>query len=218
MTMTLIASQGWPYRKNANAMVFSLSGLWLAIRVSWRPETTHVLRRLRSTCGPNATYRCNFARMICMHVCCAICVRSEGEKNMAVPTAALRKARESAGIKQGDMAKRLGVSSNSVISRLEKSETTDRAMAERYLRAIGTEDSLAILDFYARDWRISQRPDFRHPDRESLWQAELALQKLAAFEAADEFDALLTAPLNFIRDTLQATADYVGRIDHALAW
>ena len=137
---------------------------------------------------------------------------------MAVPTAALRKARESAGIKQGDMAKRLGVSSNSVISRLEKSETTDRAMAERYLRAIGTEDSLAILDFYARDWRISQRPDFRHPDRESLWQAELALQKLAAFEAADEFDALLTAPLNFIRDTLQATADYVGRIDHALAW
>ena len=137
---------------------------------------------------------------------------------MTVPTAALRKARENAGIKQGEMAERLGVSSSSVISRLEKAEWTDRPMAERYLKAIGTEDSLAILNFYSRDWKISKRPDYRHPDRDALWEAEQALQSLERFEAADEFDALLTAPLNFIRGTLTATADYVGRTDHALAW
>ena len=137
---------------------------------------------------------------------------------MAIPTAALRKARENAGIKQGEMAKRLGVSSNSVVSRLEKSDYTDFQMADRYLRAIGTEDSLAILDFYSRDWRISKRPDFRHPDRERLWQAELSLQKLEEFEADEEFDELLAAPLRFIREALETTADYVGRKDHSLAW
>ncbi len=137
---------------------------------------------------------------------------------MSVPTAALRKARENAGINQGEMAKRLGVSSNSVVSRLEKAEVTDQLMAERYLKAIGTADSLDMLDFYSRDWKISKRPDFRHPNRDVLWAAEQALQDLEAFEAADEFDQLLTAPLNFTRDTLLATTGYVARTDHALAW
>jgi transcriptional regulator with XRE-family HTH domain len=137
---------------------------------------------------------------------------------MSVPTAALRKARESAGINQGEMAKRLGLSSNSVISRLEKTDFTDQPMAERYLKAIATDESLAMLGFYSRDWKISKRPDFRHPDRDALWGAEQALQSLAEFEAAEEFDQLLTAPLNFMRDTLLSTADYVGKTDHALAW
>jgi len=137
---------------------------------------------------------------------------------MAVPTTVLRRAREKAGIKQGEMAVRLGVSSNSVVSRLEKSEWTDWPMARRYLTAIGTTESLAILDFYARDWKISKRPDFRHPDRDALWAAEQALQSLDRFAEADDFDTLLKAPLDKIRSTLLATTEYVERTDHALAW
>lgn len=137
---------------------------------------------------------------------------------MTIPTAALRRAREKAGINQGEMASRLGVSSNSVVSRLEKAETTDQTMAERYLRAIGTEESLAMLDFYSKDWLVSKRPDFRHPDKDALWAAEQALQDLVAFEAASGFDELLRPPLNIIRSNLLVTADYVGRTDHGLAW
>lgn len=137
---------------------------------------------------------------------------------MAVPTNVLRKAREKAGLKQGEMAVRLGVSSNSVVSRLEKSEWTDWAMARRYLTAIGTTESLAILEFYARDWKISKRPDFRHPDRDELWAAEQALQSLDDFAAAEDFDILLKAPLDKIRSTLLATTEFVERTDHALAW
>lgn len=137
---------------------------------------------------------------------------------MTIPTAALRRAREKAGINQGEMASRLGVSSNSVVSRLEKTETTDRSMAERYLKAIGTEESLAMLDFYSKDWIVSKQPDFRHPDKDALWAAEEALQELIAFEAASGFDELLRAPLNFIQSNLLATAEYVGRTDHGLAW
>ena len=137
---------------------------------------------------------------------------------MPIPTIALRNARIKAGINQGDMAKLLDVSSNSVVSRLEKSEFTDYPMAERYLKAIGTDSSLAVLDYYSRNWRISKLPDFRHPDKDALWQAELALQKLEEFEEAEGFDSLLTDPLNFIRNTLKATADYVGQTHHTLAW
>ena len=137
---------------------------------------------------------------------------------MSVPTTALRKARENAGLNQGEMAKLLGVSSNSVISRMEKTEVTDQSTAERYLRAIGTEDSMAMLEFYSREWKVSKRPEFRHPNRAVLWKAEAALQELAAFESSADFDQLLTSPLNFIRDTLSATAEYVGQTDHTLAW
>jgi transcriptional regulator with XRE-family HTH domain len=137
---------------------------------------------------------------------------------MAVPTNVLRKARENAGIKQGEMALRLGVSSNSVISRLEKSESTDWPMAQRYLKAIGTPDSLAILEFYSWDWKVSKRPDFRHPDREALWAAEQALQSLDEFSEFGEFDSLLKAPLDKIRSTLFSTTEYVERTDHSLAW
>ncbi|UIK01569.1 helix-turn-helix domain-containing protein (plasmid) [Rhizobium leguminosarum] len=136
---------------------------------------------------------------------------------MNVPTAALKKAREAANINQTEMAKRLGVSSNSVVSRLENSETTDQAMAERYLKAIGTEQSLAMLDYYSREWKITKRPDYRHPNRDPLWQAETALQSLDTFESG-EFDALLREPLNFLRNNLISTADYVWQTDHALAW
>jgi transcriptional regulator with XRE-family HTH domain len=136
---------------------------------------------------------------------------------MTVPTAALKKAREAANINQTEMAQRLGVSSNSVVSRMEKSETTDQAMAERYLKAIGTDQSLAMLDYYSREWKLSKRPDFKHPNRDGLWEAETALQSLEAFESG-EFDALLSEPLNFLRNSLLSTADYVWQTDHALAW
>lgn len=137
---------------------------------------------------------------------------------MAVPTSVLRKAREQAGIKQGEMAVRLGVSSNSVVSRFEKSEATDWPMAQKYLTAIGTTESIAILEFYSRDWNVTRRPDFRHPDREFLWSAELALQRLDEFSGAKDFDPLLAAPVDLIRSTLFRTAEYVERTDHALAW
>lgn len=137
---------------------------------------------------------------------------------MGIPTAVLRKAREDAGIRQTDMAGRLGVSSNSVVSRLERSEVTDEAMARRYLEAIDTDGSREILTFYGRDWTISDRPHFGHPDQELLWSAEQALQQLALFEASDDYDALLAAPISLFRANLLAAAEFLGEVEHSLAW
>lgn len=137
---------------------------------------------------------------------------------MDIPTSVLRKAREQASIKQGEMASRLGVSSNSVISRLERSEMTDEAMARRYLEAVDTAESRAILTFYSRDWSISDRPAYGHPDQEALWGAEQALQSLASFEASERYDPILSAPIALFRTNLASTADFLGTLDHSLAW
>lgn len=134
-----------------------------------------------------------------------------------VPTSILKRAREEAGVKQAEMGARLGVS-GSVISRLEKSEHTDDTMAKRYLEALSTDTSRAIVEFYSRDWRISVRPSFHHPQFEDLWSAESALQRLEQFEHSEEYDALLAAPLSLVRSSLEAATDFIAGVEHSIAW
>lgn len=136
---------------------------------------------------------------------------------MTIPTNVLRRAREDAGLKQNDVASRLGVS-GSVISRLEKADTTDEMMARRYLDSLGTPTSLAIAEYYERDWRITDRPSFFHPDREALWAAEQALQRLGAFVGSEDYDPLLDIPLATIRGGLEAAVAFVSKLDHVMAW
>ncbi len=134
-----------------------------------------------------------------------------------VPTSVLKRAREDAKVRQAEMGARLGVS-GSVVSRLEKAEQTDSAMARRYLDALGTPMSLAVSEFYGREWTLSERPQFDHPDRDELWAAERALQALRRFEESDEYDALLAAPLALIRTNLLGASDFVRGVDHSIAW
>lgn len=136
---------------------------------------------------------------------------------MSIPTSVLKRAREEAGLKQTAMAERLSVS-GSVISRLERSEMTDEAMARRYLEAVGTSASRDILEFYGREWRLSERPTVLHPDREALWAGEQALQRLELFERSDDYDALLAVPLSLIRSNIEASAEFLGQTDHSMAW
>lgn len=136
---------------------------------------------------------------------------------MSVPTMVLKRAREDAGLKQTAMAERLSVS-GSVISRLERSEMTDEAMARRYLEAVATSASRDILEFYGREWRLSERPTVLHPDREALWAGEQALQRLDLFERSADYDALLAVPLSQIRLNIETSAAFLGQTDHAMAW
>jgi transcriptional regulator with XRE-family HTH domain len=133
------------------------------------------------------------------------------------PTVVLRQAREQATLKQGDLADKLGVSP-SVVSRLETAPLTDPVMAKRYLTAIGTSASAEILDFYLRDWHHTDRPNFNHPDRETLWVVERTLQELDAFEQGTNFDPILDAPLKKLRNQLRATATFISKADHSIAW
>lgn len=134
-----------------------------------------------------------------------------------LPTLILRHARDSAGLNQAALAGRLGISA-SVLSRLEKAESMDRATAGRYLDAVGTPESIEIRDFYDLDWRLSERPPFHHPDRATLWEVERSLQALEAFEQDPGFDPILARPVHLLRSRLMESVRFLQRLDHGIAW
>lgn len=134
-----------------------------------------------------------------------------------IPTTILRMARDASKVRQADLASSLGISA-SVLSRLEASEVADAKMAKRYLEALNTELGLEIVEFFARKWRHLERPDFRHPDREAIWIAELALQKLDEFETSSDFDQILQNPLNNLRKRLIAEVDFIRHTEHGIAF
>lgn len=134
-----------------------------------------------------------------------------------IPTNVLRFAREKSGLNQTALAAELTVNA-SVVSRLEASEHADGKMAERYLRALKTDLAGEIIDFFSGRWRHIERPDFLHPDRAVMWDAEHALQRLEAFEKAPEFDAILQDPLTKLRNRLIAEVDFIRHKEHGIAF
>ena len=134
-----------------------------------------------------------------------------------VPVALLRKARDLSGRRQADLAADL-IISTSVLSRLEASDTADAKMAKRYLDALGTPFAAQMIEFFSKRWRHLDRPDFLHPERETIWAAEQALQKLDAFEKAKEFDAILRNPLANLRDRIVSEVDFIRHVEHGIAF
>jgi transcriptional regulator with XRE-family HTH domain len=135
-----------------------------------------------------------------------------------IPTALLRMAREKSGSRQADVAAKLEVSAT-VLSRLESSDTTDTKMAKRYLEILDTELGRAIIEFFGRDWRHLNRPEFQHPERETIWAAEQAMQTLETFERnTAEFDPILQNPLNNLRKRIEAEVDFISRTEHSIAF
>lgn len=135
-----------------------------------------------------------------------------------IPTAVLRMAREQSGRRQADVAAKLGVSAT-VLSRLESADSADAKMAKRYLEVLDTELANAIIEFFARRWRHLDRPDFLHPQRETIWAAEQAMQTLEAFEKnTSEFDQILQNPLDNLRKRIMAEVDFIRHTEHGIAF
>ena len=137
--------------------------------------------------------------------------------DVQIPTALMRQARDDSKVRQAELAAKLGISA-SVLSRLEASETADVNLAKRYLEALGTALGKEIIEFFGRRWRHLDRPDFKHPEREAIWAAERALQRLASFEKGDEFDPILQNPLTNLRRRLLAEVDFIRHTEHGIAF
>jgi transcriptional regulator with XRE-family HTH domain len=137
--------------------------------------------------------------------------------NGQIPTHLLRLAREKAGASQTTLAAELGVNA-SVVSRLEASEQADGKMAERYLGALKSDLAKEMIAFFSERWRHIDRPDFLHPDRAVMWDAECALQTLAEFEKSDQFDAILQDPLTKLRNRIISEVDFIRHKEHGIAF
>jgi hypothetical protein len=115
------------------------------------------------------------------------------------------------------LALELGVNA-SVVSRLEASEQADAKMAERYLRALKSDLAEEIIAFFTDRWRHIERPDFLHPDRIIMWDAERALQTLSTFEKGSQFDAILRDPLTKLRERIVSEVDFIRHKEHGIAF
>lgn len=134
-----------------------------------------------------------------------------------IPTILLRMAREKSGQRQADVAAKLKVSA-SVLSRLESAEAADAKLAKRYLEVLGTSLANEIIEFFARRWRHLERPDFMHPERETIWAAEKAMHALHEFEKGRDFDQILQNPLTNLRKRITAEVDFIRHTEHGIAF
>ncbi len=133
-----------------------------------------------------------------------------------IPAEVLKHVREAHGLSQAVLAKRMETVP-SVLSKLEKADTVEPEMAERYLYAIDSELAEEVRAYYARPWRDEQVPSFLHPDRDHLWVIDQALKELGAFEA-DTNDPILRGPIGLLRTELNTAQAYLRRRDHVVAW
>ena len=98
----------------------------------------------------------------------------------------LSELRKSAGPKQSDVAKKMGVDTSRV-SRIETGEVTPtESEVLSYCNAVGTSESNNYFNFLKQDWEILRKPLYNHPERDSLYLAEYSLQLLNLFREDEE--------------------------------
>ncbi len=135
----------------------------------------------------------------------------------------LAELRNTAGLNQEDIAKKIkmkGFSTDqSRVSRIEKGVVTptEREIAE-YLKALGTENAEAYLEFLKLYWEHLERPSFWHPQRDVLCQAEINLQRLESFKSQPQVSKLLINQAQMYGETLRREAKYLSSLKHSITF
>ena len=126
--------------------------------------------------------------------------------------------RKSAGLKQSDVAKKMGVDTSRV-SRIETGEITPtESEVLGYCNAVGTSESNNYLNFLEQDWEILRRPLYNHPDRDSLYLAEQSLQLLNMFREDDEHPQVLLNEATMHEAAILQAAEYLESTKHTVAY
>ncbi len=130
----------------------------------------------------------------------------------------IMQARDRAGIKQVDLARRI-TWSQAVLSRVESGE---RALAPDELTllldAIGTSEASALKSALSHDWQVLSRPALDHPDYSQLWDAEVVAQELRERQEDPEVRSAFQRRLVALSDELREAARKVMSRDFQIAF
>jgi transcriptional regulator with XRE-family HTH domain len=130
----------------------------------------------------------------------------------------LSELRKSAGLKQSDVAKKMGVDTSRV-SRIETGEVTPtESEVLSYCNAVGTSESNNYFNFLKQDWEILRKPLYNHPERDSLYLAEYSLQLLNLFREDDEHPQILLSEAAMHEATIRQAAEYLDSTKHTVAY
>ena len=121
---------------------------------------------------------------------------------------------------QSQLASKSGVD-QSRVSRIEKGETGTPSELGKILDALTALGSKGAADFRAylsKDWQYVERPDFSNPQRNILELAEEGLRQIADFLEEEERPWPLKRQLERQRAAIEASAVYLGKNTHQLAF
>lgn len=126
--------------------------------------------------------------------------------------------RERAGIKQGELARRI-TWSPAVLSRIE---TGDRPLAKDELQIIlekiGTEEALHLFEVIERNWTVIPRPPLDDPDQDLLWKAEQVANQLLQLRERPETPHAFERRLSEYISEIQQVAGLLLKREHQLAF
>jgi transcriptional regulator with XRE-family HTH domain len=130
----------------------------------------------------------------------------------------LAKVRDAAGMSQAQLAQAVTFST-ATVSRIESGEkpVSDDEL-EAMLKAINTPKANALAEFIKQDWDQIDRPAFDHPNRASLWQANLTLRRLAELRKDTELKAVFLRQVDLYEEELRRIAEYLASVDHYIAY
>ena len=130
----------------------------------------------------------------------------------------LSELRKSAGPKQSDVAKKMGVDTSRV-SRIETGEITPtESEVQSYCDALGTSESSNYLKFLKQNWEILRRPSFNHPERDALYLAEQSLQVLKDLRNEDEHPQVVLSEAAMHEAAILQAAEYLESTKHTVAY
>lgn len=129
----------------------------------------------------------------------------------------LAAVREDAGLTQANLSSKVTLST-ATLSRIEsgdKSATGDDISL--ILKAIGTPKAERLSRFIEQDWDQLDRPAFDHPNRDALWEANVALRKLADLRDDPELKGVFVRQIDLYDSELRRLASFLASRDHQVA-
>lgn len=125
--------------------------------------------------------------------------------------------RKEAGMTQAQLSQAVTFST-ATLSRIESGEKSASAeeVAE-LLKAIGTPKAMGLSEFWAQNWDKLDRPHFDHPSRPSLWEANLALRKLADLRLDPHLTAVFLRQIDLYENEIRRVAVFLASRDHQIA-
>ena len=85
------------------------------------------------------------------------------------------------------------------------------------LAAIGGPKATELTEFLAQDWDELPRPPFDHPNRDALWESNLALRKLAELRNDPNLKAVFIRQVDLYEQEIRRIADFLTSTEHQIA-
>lgn len=141
------------------------------------------------------------------------------DESYAAPTTGryLATVREAAGLTQSQLAQAVTFST-ATLSRIESGDKlASYEDISALLKAIGTPKAAELTEFLNQEWDEVTRPEFDHPNRGALWEANLALRKVAALRRDPNLKAVFLRQIDLYEGELRRVIKLLVTRDHQIA-